>query len=114
MAVSCPCELLSVNAKALNFKFCIWSYFWTFQKKVIFQGATEVEKDTIDRLESAYNGLEIYLKKSRYIAGDDLTIADFSILPTLSAAMVCIFQTSIFGFNTYKVSYEINSKNWRK
>lgn len=61
----------------------------------MINGFSVVDADLISRFENAYEGLETYLKKSHYIAGDDLTLADFSVVTTVSSMNVCIFFTLI-------------------
>lgn len=60
------------------------------QKKILSKGFTEIEEDTVKSFENSYNGLETYLKNGEFIAGDSLTIADFSVLSSLTNMQVSV------------------------
>ncbi|KAK4877116.1 hypothetical protein RN001_009622 [Aquatica leii] len=51
---------------------------------IIRQGATSIPKENADNLAAAYDFLETFLEGHEYIAGDSLTIADMSIIASLS------------------------------
>lgn len=68
------------------------------QKRMVSKGFQALDEETIKCYENGYNGLEIYLKKSLYIAGDSLTIADFSVLATVSTMKVSRPIVEIKGF----------------
>lgn len=53
-------------------------------------GLKEIDESTVDHFENSYKGLETYLKENKYVAGDSLTIADFSVIATMSTMNVCI------------------------
>lgn len=53
-------------------------------------GLTEIDESTFNHFENSYNSLETYLKQNKYVAGDDLTIADFSVVGTMSTMKVGI------------------------
>ncbi|KAJ8924954.1 hypothetical protein NQ315_001119 [Exocentrus adspersus] len=53
-------------------------------------GAKGVDKETAASLENAYNSLELLLERSTYVAGEHVTIADFSIVSTLTSANVLV------------------------
>nr|WCC58234.1 glutathione S-transferase [Pharsalia antennata] len=57
---------------------------------IIRQGAKTVRKDLADSLVDAYNSLETLLERSTYVAGEQLTIADFSIVTTLTTANILV------------------------
>lgn len=52
--------------------------------------STEVDEFAIERFENGYNRIETYLKKNKYVVGDDLTIADLSVMTTISTMEVSI------------------------
>lgn len=56
--------------------------FW-FGKKVI-------PKERVEAIVEVYDFVEVFLKDHDYIAGDHLTIADFSIVTTISALIAFI------------------------
>ncbi|XP_018564047.1 glutathione S-transferase 1 isoform X2 [Anoplophora glabripennis] len=57
---------------------------------ILKQGAKTVRKDLADSLVDAYNSLETLLERSTYVAGEQVTIADFSIVTTLTSANVLV------------------------
>ncbi|XP_053963950.1 glutathione S-transferase 1 [Anastrepha ludens] len=52
---------------------------------LFYQNVTEVPKEKFDQIRDAYTMLEEFLAKSTYVAGENLTIADFSIVSTVSS-----------------------------
>ncbi|XP_050515298.1 glutathione S-transferase 1-like isoform X2 [Diabrotica virgifera virgifera] len=63
--------------------------------ELLFLGKKEISKDIAAEEEKALQFLERFLKDNKYVAGDEMTIADFSIWTTLSNAsnMVPIKET---------------------
>lgn len=57
----------------------------SFQKLVLFEGSNEVPEHLKKALTEGYDLLENFLKKSKYVAGDELSIADFSIVTTVNS-----------------------------
>ena len=54
-------------------------------------GIQEVAKEEdVQALERAFEILNIYLADSQYVAGDEITIADFSIIVSVSSIIVSI------------------------
>lgn len=53
-------------------------------KLVLFLGATVVPKERIDAITEVYDFVETFLKDHDYIAGDQLTIADYSIVTSVT------------------------------
>nr|APX61031.1 putative glutathione S-transferase epsilon class member 3 [Leptinotarsa decemlineata] len=51
---------------------------------ILYKGAKTISPDLLTALTEAYGVLEEYLQNSNYVAGDDLTIADFSIWTTIT------------------------------
>ncbi|SPP75878.1 glutathione S-transferase 1 [Drosophila guanche] len=58
--------------------------FKPLQRALFKENATEVPKDRIADLHAAYDLLELFLGENPYLAGGQLTIADFSVVATLS------------------------------
>lgn len=54
------------------------------------QGAKAIDKEKAADLDDAYNSLETLLERTTYVAGEHLTIADFSIVTTLTSANVLV------------------------
>ncbi|XP_018564050.1 glutathione S-transferase 1 isoform X4 [Anoplophora glabripennis] len=50
----------------------------------------KINKDMVADFENAYNSLETLLERSTYVAGEQVTIADFSIVTTLTSANVLV------------------------
>nr|APX61033.1 putative glutathione S-transferase epsilon class member 5 [Leptinotarsa decemlineata] len=51
---------------------------------IIFKGAKTIPEDLLTAQTEAYGALEQFLQGSKYVAGDDMTIADFSIWTTIT------------------------------
>lgn len=60
------------------------------------KGITEIDEYTVWNFEHGYSGLETYLKKRKYVAGDSLTIADFCVETALTWMTVRI-SISLFS-----------------
>jgi len=58
--------------------------FKQLQRALFKENATEVPKDRLAELKDAYALLEQFLAENPYVAGPQLTIADFSIVATVS------------------------------
>nr|WCC58232.1 glutathione S-transferase [Pharsalia antennata] len=56
----------------------------------VLMGAKVVAEEHVKAVNEAYGFLEIFLQDNKYIAGDSLSIADFSILNTITNANVLI------------------------
>nr|WCC58230.1 glutathione S-transferase [Pharsalia antennata] len=54
------------------------------------EGAKSVSKDKADLLTQGYASLEALLERSTYAAGQHLTLADFSLIATVSSANVLV------------------------
>ncbi|KAJ8929946.1 hypothetical protein NQ314_017311 [Rhamnusium bicolor] len=57
---------------------------------VLFEGAKEVTEKQVNDLNEAYGFIETFLQDNTYIAGNSLSIADFSILTTTTNSSVLI------------------------
>ncbi|XP_063709337.1 glutathione S-transferase D7-like [Culicoides brevitarsis] len=54
----------------------------------IYKGETEIKKENIDSIYEAFKWLDDILSKSKWMAGDNVTIADTTMLATLSTLFV--------------------------
>ncbi|EDW01857.1 glutathione S-transferase 1 [Drosophila grimshawi] len=64
-------------------------------KMVLFHGKTEVPKERLEAIVEAYEFVEVFLKDQDYIAGDQLTIADFSLIASISSMVAYVEIDSI-------------------
>jgi len=62
----------------------------SISKPVIFFGQTKVPKERYDAIIEIYNFVETFLKGKDYIAGDQLTIADFSLVSSVSSLVAFV------------------------
>jgi len=62
----------------------------SISKPVIFFGQTKVPKERYDAIIEIYDFVETFLKKKDYIAGDQLTIADFSLVSSVSSLVAFV------------------------
>lgn len=61
-------------------------------------GAKTIEKDKADLVVQAYQSLEILLEGKDFVAGNEVTIADFSLVATVSSCNSAIVPVAA---NTY-------------
>lgn len=54
---------------------------------VIFRGATTIPEENRKKVYEGFNKLETFLEKNAWVAGDDMSLADLSILAILSSAV---------------------------
>ncbi|KAH8407439.1 hypothetical protein KR222_001263, partial [Zaprionus bogoriensis] len=59
-------------------------------RQVVFLGITVVPKERLDAIIEVYDFAEVFLKDHDYIAGDQLTIADFSIVSTITSLVAYV------------------------
>lgn len=59
-------------------------------KLVLFLGATVVPKERIEAITEVYDFVEVFLKDHDYIAGDQLTIADYSIVTSVTCLVAYV------------------------
>lgn len=55
----------------------------------MFAGATATTQPARDAVTDSLKVIDTFLENSKWIAGDKLTIADFSIVPTISTIVEC-------------------------
>lgn len=61
---------------------------FSLQKKIFFEKITKITDDMRKSLEDAYDFLEKFLVGNQYVAGNDVTIADFSVITSLTNSSV--------------------------
>ncbi|XP_050502611.1 glutathione S-transferase 1-like isoform X2 [Diabrotica virgifera virgifera] len=59
-------------------------------KSVVREGAKMVSKDRADKVIEGYSFLEALLEMNKYVAGDHVTIADFSLVTTTASCNVVV------------------------
>ncbi|CAH2268034.1 jg10222 [Pararge aegeria aegeria] len=65
---------------------CILCSQSQFMFPALFEGVRQVPEKPRNALLECYDFLETFLTKTKFIAGDNITIADVSIVPTVAAA----------------------------
>lgn len=65
-------------------------FYQYFQKSIFFEGGTEVEEDKKVALLEAYDFIEKFLENMKYVAGSELSIADFSFVTSLNSFSVFV------------------------
>lgn len=69
---------------------CTYFFLQFLQLPVLFGEEQSIEQKNIDLLHEAYSIIEKFLEENEWIAGDNMTIADFSAYATMSAANIAI------------------------
>ncbi|KAK9880916.1 hypothetical protein WA026_013249 [Henosepilachna vigintioctopunctata] len=54
------------------------------------EGATTIQEKTVETIKGHYSLLEKFLEKSEWIAGDTITIADFSLIPSIATSNIIV------------------------
>lgn len=52
---------------------------------MVFQGATEIPENQREQLLEAYDLLEKFLESNKFVAGNDVSIADFGIVTSINS-----------------------------
>lgn len=60
------------------------------QFPIVILDEKEISKDKLSAINEAYTFMNTFLEASQYIAGDELTIADFCCVATVSTATIII------------------------
>lgn len=61
-----------------------------FQFPIVILDEKEISKEKLSAINEAYTFMNKFLESSQYVAGDDLTIADFCCVATVSTATIII------------------------
>lgn len=69
--------------------------FSSFQYPVIFAGG-EYDPAKLDKIKEAFNFLEIFLQNQDFVAGSQLTVADLSLLATVTTFEAVNFDLSLY------------------
>lgn len=73
----------------------ICSAVFCFQRPIIFTGAKTPSAQARDNLIASLKVIETFLAKTKWIAGENLTIADFSTVTTIATVVECGFDLAI-------------------
>ena len=60
------------------------------QRPIIYPGKKEILQEPVDAVHEVYSFVENFLEGKQWIAGDSVTIADFSFITTLTSLDVII------------------------
>ncbi|CAH0699826.1 unnamed protein product [Spodoptera exigua] len=74
-----------INEKLFFNAFVIFSRLRVITYYVIQKGYKKFEQEWLDRIVEAYSFIEAFLSKTKYIAGDDISIADIALLSNVSS-----------------------------
>ena len=75
------------------------------QRLVLYQGVKKIPKQNREKLFDTLNVLESFLAKSKWFAGDELTIADFSILGTITTVKVSRQRNNFSALNNFSLNF---------
>lgn len=70
----------------------MFTFILCFQRLVLYQGLKKIPAENRQKLVNTLNVLDGFLSKSKWLAGNEITIADFSILGTITTVKVCESQ----------------------
>lgn len=56
-----------------------------FQYSIVNEGKKHITQKMLDSIDEAYGFMEAFLSRSTYIAGEDVTIADLSVVSDISS-----------------------------
>lgn len=74
------------------------------QRPVLYTGLKEIPQSAIDGVKDSLKIIDLFLDNSKWIAGDSLTIADFSALTIVTTIVEC-------GYN---LTAHVNVNRWYK
>lgn len=69
---------------------------------MLFAGATSTSQQARDAVVDSLKVIDKFLENSKWVAGNNLTIADFSLIPTISTIVEC----------GYDLTQHSNVKRW--
>lgn len=64
--------------------------FLKFQNPLFHKGATSIPERIVEAINLHYNYLEKFLERSDWIATNSVTIADFSLIPSIKTADIVV------------------------
>ncbi|XP_043471686.1 glutathione S-transferase 1-1-like [Leptopilina heterotoma] len=74
----------------------LYDLFYKCYLLVAFGAQTEAAEEDVQALKRAFETLNIFLQDNDYVAGTDLTIADFSIITSVSSIVECGFDIGAY------------------
>lgn len=85
-------RLIAITVKNLHIDFLLYSYlnFTCLQKPLVFHGQNQIPEEKINNVVEAYGFLNTFLDGSKWVAGDEVTIADFNIFETVRSLNVVV------------------------
>ena len=79
--------MASGNLSVKYAKFWLMNFFpCHLQYAAIYEGVRKPSEKAINDLLETYDFLEAFLSKTKFVAGDKMTIADISVLSTIAAS----------------------------
>lgn len=66
------------------------NFYFDLQVPLKYQGSTYIEQVFVDKANETYGLLNAFLEQDEWIAGDQITIADFSVAATLSSLILVV------------------------
>lgn len=66
--------------------------YFSNQRPVIYDGEKTIKQEARDKFTDCFKVLDGYLEECKWIAGDNLTIADISLLATIVTVAVIIYM----------------------
>lgn len=86
--------MILLNIKYISAKPNRSCIFFSFQYPILFQGVKEIKKQLKDDLNIQLGYLNHYLSESKWVGGEEMTVADFAIaasISTISVWFLCDF-----------------------
>ncbi|CAH1155269.1 unnamed protein product [Phaedon cochleariae] len=83
---NCPQKRAVINQRLFYNCGILFPAMGAIVVSLLREGAKSIAKDKAANLTEAYKSLETLLERSTYVAGDTLTLADLSIVATLTSA----------------------------
>jgi glutathione S-transferase len=76
-------------------------YYYNLQRPLLMGISDTLSDVAMTRIEKTFEILDGYLKDSQFVAGNELTIADFAIASSVSCAKVFILVALMVSYNNY-------------
>lgn len=84
------------------------------QRPALYFGGTKIVQKQRDDIRKVLNNLNSFLDGREYFAGKNLTIADISILPTVTSFAVSAFFLSLININLIEIYSRNSDTIWRR